>query len=440
MLLNQSRSRRDGNVVVAVAVCLTGLLAVIALALDGGMFLDKRRQTQAASDAAALAAASELFASTFTNGGYDDGPLPGKTGPAAGSIRAFAKKVAEEHGFKDGVNGVTVTVNIPPASGPFAGQKGHAEVVISSLQVRGFSTVFGTRDKVPIGSRAVARGARTTINNGIIVLHPTEKGALKSSGGGTATVKGSASVIVNSFDPEAMIANGNGSVSSETGYDVGGNPGYSTPGGGSFTGTINPNQDPTPDPLRFVPQPNPNSLQVRSTKRITHSNASTLNLHPGVYVGGISISGKANVFLNPGIYYMQGGFSFSGQGSLTGYEVMIYNDPQSNSDTIDLTGQGAITLTPPIGGAYHGISLFQRRSGPNSDATVKVTGNGTAPLSISGTFYAANALLKVTGNGTQDTIGSQYISLLLDIGGNGTFNVDWNPAIVPGIRQVWLVE
>jgi hypothetical protein len=435
----QGQGQRKGTVVVPVAVCMTGLLAIIALALDGGLFLDKRRQTQAAADAAALAAASELYATCFTNGGLDEGPLPSKNGPAAGQIALFAKRVAKDHGFEDGVDGVVVTVNIPPKSGPFTGQRGHVEVYVSMQQTRGFSVVFGSRSKVPIGSRAVARGTRNTINNGIIVLHPTEKGSFQNSGGGSVTVKGTASVIVNSFDPAAMIANGGGSVSSEAGYDVGGSPGYITPGGGSFTGTINPNQEPTPDPLRFVPEPDPSTMVVRSTKRITHSSASTLVLQPGLYIGGISISGKANVILMPGIYYMQGGFSFTGQGSLTGNEVMIYNDPQSISQPIDLTGQGSITLTPPLAGPYQGISLFQRRSG-DPQPTLKVTGNGTAPLRITGTFYAAGALLDVTGNGTQDTIGSQYISLLLKLGGNGTFNVDWDPAVVPGVRQVWLVE
>jgi hypothetical protein len=124
---------------------------------------------------------------------------------------------------------------------------------------------------------------------------------------------------------------------------------------------------------------------------------------------------------------------------VTGNGVMIYNDPQSNSDAIDLTGQGGITLSPPMSGPYQGISLFQKREGSTQPA-LKVTGNGTAPLAISGTFYAASALLKVTGNGTQDTIGSQYISNTLALGGNGTFIVDWNPNLVPGVRQVWLVE
>ena len=46
----------------------------------------------------------------------------------------------------------------------------------------------------------------------------------------------------------------------------------------------------------------------------------------------------------------------------------------------------------------------------------------------------------MTGNGTQQTIGSQYISRTAAVGGNGGFTVSWNPALVPGSREVWLVE
>jgi len=431
--------RRKGTVVVAVGISLVGMLAVLALSLDGGLLLDKRRQAQGAADAAALAAASELFKAYFTNGALDNGPLPGKTGPAAGDIAKFAKDVAKANGFEDGQNGVTVEVHIPPITGLFIGQPGHAEVKISTVQRRYFSRVFGPSTDIPLGARAVARGKRTTINNGIIVLDPDDKGSFSTGGGALVTVKGTASVLVNSANSEAMIANGGGTVTSQAGYNVTGMPGYSTPGGGSFGGTINSGIPPTPDPLRTIPEPDPSTMVTRSTKRLTHSSASTITLNPGLYIGGISVSGKGNVVLNPGIYYMQGGFSFTGQGSITGNGVMIYNDPQSNSDNINLSGQGSITLSPPTSGTYQGISLFQKREG-SIQPTVSVTGNGTAPLLITGTFYVPSALLNVTGNGTQDTIGSQYISNTLALGGNGSFNVDWNPAVVPGVRQVWLVE
>src|SRR5262249_61032512 len=82
--------RRKGNVVVITAVCLVSLLSIVALALDGGVLLDQRRQGQATADAAALAAARELFASPFTNGGRGHGPRtphpPAPPRPPAGAL------------------------------------------------------------------------------------------------------------------------------------------------------------------------------------------------------------------------------------------------------------------------------------------------------------------------------------------------------------------
>ena len=48
--------------------------------------------------------------------------------------------------------------------------------------------------------------------------------------------------------------------------------------------------------------------------------------------------------------------------------------------------------------------------------------------------------MKITGYGTQDTLGSQYINDTLVISGNGSFNVHWDPKLVPAVREVWLVE
>ena len=59
-LSSSSRDRRHGAVAVQVAICLTVLLGVAALAVDGGILMAERRHAQAAADAAALAAAVDL--------------------------------------------------------------------------------------------------------------------------------------------------------------------------------------------------------------------------------------------------------------------------------------------------------------------------------------------------------------------------------------------
>ncbi len=417
--------RRKGTVVVVVAVSLIAILAIVALSLDGGMLLDKRRQAYSASDAAALAAANDMYANWWANKGTDPN----------GTAKAAALATAKANGYEHGVDDCTVTVNIPPQSGPFKGQTCHTEVIISHSQPQYFSRVFGS-DKVSYGARSVSRGRRGGISNAIICLDPVGKGALNAGGNGGITVQG-APIQVNSNSNEAMIANGNGTMTADK-FLVGGGPiGYTTPGGGSFTGPIVTYSEPIPDPLASVPPPDPSKLVVQRTHKLQKSGNGTLNLQPGVYQGGISITG-GTVNLAPGIYYMDGGgFSLGGQGALYGEGVLIYNAPQSTSDKIDIAGQGTVVLSPMTTGPYQGILLFQERT---ATAPVNISGSADAIMSITGTFYAASAALSVSGNGTQQTIGSQYISYDLVLSGNGTYNCTWKPDLTPGTREILLVE
>jgi hypothetical protein len=138
----------------------------------------------------------------------------------------------------------------------------------------------------------------------------------------------------------------------------------------------------------------------------------------------------------PGIYYMDGGgFSFAGNGALNAQGVMIVNAPQSANDTISINGNGAVNLSPITTGIYAGISLWQQRTSTN---TIQVTGNGGQ--TITGTFYTAHGTLSVGGNGTNNVIGSQYISDMLTVNGNGNFVVQWNANLVAHARIVRLVE
>jgi hypothetical protein len=418
-----SRKRR-GHVTVVVAVSLVTLLSFVALSIDGGLLMDQHRKVRSAADAAAIAAAGDLYYNFPVNRGLDPN----------GTAKAAALAAASANGFTHGVNS-TVTVNILPQSGPFTTVPGHAEVIITFNQPRHFSKLFGST-AIPIRGRAVARGRKTVIRNAIICLDPDDRSSLNAAGNGTATVTG-ANIQVNSTDYMAMVANGNGTLAAQQ-FDVGGSPGYATPGNGRFTGPIVPNSEPIPDPLRFLPPPDPNTMTVRSTRRLQISSAGTIILQPGVYIDGITVTGQANVTLMPGIYYMKcGGFNFGGMGSLTGIGVMIYNAPCSSSDVINISGQGNVTLSPPMSGPYQGLCIFQERSSTN---TVSIQGAQYAAMSISGTFYVAGGLLSVTGNGQQQTIGSQYISDTLMLGGNGNYSVNWDPTLTPGKREVLLVE
>jgi hypothetical protein len=398
-------------VAVLVVVALTAMLGIVAIALDGGLLLDQKRRAQAGADAAALAAAEDLYKNYQTGQGLD----------GAGTAKASALSTAAANGYNNDGATSTVTVNIPPTSGDHVSQAGYVEVIIEFNQKRGFSGIFGSGD-LPVKARAVARGMWTTFNNGVIVLHPTAPSALNANGNGITKVQG-ANIIVDSNNSTAATTVGNSYVSDPNKgiYITGQNPGYT----GNFQGTVYTGQTPVPDPLAYLPAPDPSSMPTQSVP-----GGNNITLSPGVYPGGIHISGQTSVTMTPGIYYMDGGdFKFSGQGNLNAQGVMIYS-----TAGLSITGLGYVTLTPPTSGIYTGISYFQSR---DSSATAIVSGNGN--YNVTGTFYLADGLAQLQGNGDA-SIASQVVTNLMTSGGNGVTNIVWGGSPTARTRIIGLVE
>ena len=388
------RQTRRGQVVVLVAVCLAGILGVTALSIDGGALLEQRRRAQAAADAAAMAAATDLYNNYRTANGQDPN----------GTAKASALAAAAANGYtNDGATSV-VTVNIPPVSGIAVGKPGYVEVVAQFNQKRGFSSIFGG-SAIPVQARAVARGQWTNFAYGVISLDPHAQGAFCVSGNGPAKVTGGAAIIVDSDSSAALDSSGNGGVSasviSVTGYTH----------GTGMTPTPTTGATPVPDPLAYLPMPDPAALGLTTQ---TYSGG-TQTLNPGVYPGGITVSGTLT--LNPGIYYMQGGsFISSSDFNVTGNGVMIYSD----TGNITVSGNGSLNITPLTSGLYQGFSLMLNR---NSTGQLQIIASG-AGTSIGGTVYGANSFFDLSGDGALNC--SQLICRTMISSGNGGLNVNWN--------------
>lgn len=422
------RFSRRGAIVVLVAVCLSVVLAFVAIAIDGGSLLERRRVSQATADAAALAGAETMFRKFPQYKGLD----------TDGSAAAAAKAIAAANGYADDGTTSVVTVRTSPqpyAGGPKQGQplpKGYVEVTVQYNHARFFSAVLGV-GSLPVTARSVARGKWEPAYVGIHVLDLHGSGALTATGESSVTINGGAAVIVNSDAASAATSTG-GTLTADQ-FEITGGSSVSGSKGG-FIGNLNYGSEPEPDPLRNIPVPDKTQYPVQGHGK-TQLSSGNRTLQPGVYNGGITITGQANVTMQPGVYYMSGGgFSFGGLGNLVANGVMIYNDPKSNSDSISISGSGggSVTMTPPTSGVYQGMTLFQNR---DSTTDLRVTGNGG--FDMTGTFYAANALMKVGGNGN-NKIGSQYVSRYLSIVGGGTMTIDYDPAQVIPARILGLVE
>jgi hypothetical protein len=114
---------------------------------------------------------------------------------------------------------------------------------------------------------------------------------------------------------------------------------------------------------------------------------------------------------------------------------MIYNAPASSGDVVSITGSGGVTLTPPTSGEFSNFTIWQDRA---ATAPVTLTGNGN--MNLSGTVYAAGATLNITGNTSANSIGSQYVSSDLVLGGNSNTTISFTGGAVPAVRLLGLVE
>ena len=411
------RRRHRGMVAIQVALCLVPLCGVAAFSIDCGMMMEYRRRVQATADAAALAAAADLYVNSATNNGLD----------AGGTAASSASLTASTNGFS---SDSTLTVNIPPQSGPFTGKSGYAEVILVYQMTRGFSSILGS-GTIPIQARSVARGLGYGSGAGVILLDPTGQSSLTESGSASIDV-GTASVIVDSNNSKAVTLSGSAGVTASK-INITGN--YSSSSSVGFNGTVTTGASPTSDPLASIAAPSMSSLTTQSSTQYKLSSG-TATLNPGVYTGGISLSSSSSATLNPGIYYLNGGgLTISGSASITGSGVMFYNAPGGGNGKINISGTGSITLSPPTSGAYKGISLFQDRTLTNG-----ITISGGSGMNMSGTFYAAKALMNISGSASNSLIGSQYISYDLSISGSGSVKISYSSETTASQRMLGLVE
>jgi Putative Flp pilus-assembly TadE/G-like len=438
---------RRGAVAAQAAICLTAVLGVMALAVDAGLNMAERRHAQSTADAAATAAASDLFKHWVANHGRD--------ASSTGSATLSALTIASANGYaNDGTNS-TVSVRVSNAApvqdpqGVYGGAlpDGYAEVIVTLNQRRFFSAILGT-GAVPVSARAVARAQWVKGGIGIILLNglpgyvAAVDGALTLSGSAFITLPGN--VIVDDTRTKAIKVSGSaGLVAPEVfvsgGIDDSSSSGIYAPSVGSTTMVHTSYTPQTPDPLNYVTPPDPTSLTLRSSS--VHSASDNETLQPGLYIGGIKVQSKTGVTMNPGIYYIKDGeFTVSGGASLTANQVMVYNGPGSDGKTGKITiSASTVVMSPPTSGVYEGISLFQYRS-----STQPIVLSGGSDMRISGTIYGARAPVKVTGgssvNTTDTSFGSQFIVDQLELSGSSDFGIRGPGAAGKTTRFIGLVE
>ncbi|WP_448205117.1 pilus assembly protein TadG-related protein [Azospirillum sp. sgz302134] len=404
------RLRRDesGAIAVMMAVAVSLLVGMLTLAVEFGSWYVARRGLQTAADAAAISAALERAR----------GNLDGAS--------AVALREAHRNGFLTDAT-TSFVLNVPPTSGPYAGRGDAVEAILQDRQERLFSRLFLSSDTT-VSARAVA-----TVGNGgkacVLALDPAQAGAIQGSGSATVNLPGcllaSDSKSSASIDLTGVVIVKAQSMWSAGGLSQGSNVTVNL----DIPPTLN--ASPLADPYANVQVGTVGPCDYTSLVKVTNNQTKTFT--PGVYCGGIQITGGTVTF-KPGTYYIVDGKLDVNGGTLKGqyststdgvtFVFTTRGVTGTNIGGMDIRGNAVLSLRAPadLSNPFHGLLFYQDRRAPVG-AVNKL--NGGSYTDVEGAVYFPNQELDWAGtNGTASPSCTQIVAKTVTFLGNATLGVD----------------
>ena len=384
-----------GSIPVATALLLPLLLGFAGLAGDSGNVYLAKRRMQTAADAGAISAALEL-----------------QRQAGVAEVIAAGKHDAALNGFA--ASGTQV--DTPPVSGAHAARPGYAEVRLAQDVPTHFMGLFGF-PTVEVTARAVA-GARPDASCFLALNSKNVADAMTVTGAGEISGE-HCSIFVNGSTPNTLSASGAMTIRADSiGVQ---SPSYRHDSGSAFLPTPQVAQAARQDPLAGLQAPGGGATQANGKLTGTGTHV----LQPGVYPGGIHLSGGMTVNFAPGIYVLRGGFTVDGAVNLNGSGVAFYTQ-----GPVTITGSGVLKLSAPEIGPMAGILFYGDRA--------KVTGKneirGGVSGELAGTLYFPSAALELVGSGGLK--GQPYLMLIADtMSFTGGMLTEFNKPVYNGAYQ-----
>ncbi|MFQ5773024.1 MAG: TadG family pilus assembly protein [Kiloniellaceae bacterium] len=397
-----------GSTLILFGVAFAGIMGFAALVIDVGYLYALDNKLQVTADSAALAGARRLPDASAAQTAALDYAAKNMPAAAHGTVLSASDVVSGNwdpatRTFNPAgtpVNAIQVTARRTQANGNGAG--------LFFARFLGFSEV----DMVATAVAAIPAAPC------VVVLDPAANEALEVE----TNVTLNCGVQVNSTDPGAIEVSGTSCLSATSIAVTGG-----------YTGScISPapvtGAPAIPDPLAALPPPAYSGCDYTTTVNIS----SSTTLTPGVYCGGIKITG-GNVTFQPGMYVLDGvGLQVSGNAVLTGSEVTFYLAPGTAGETgksVHITGTAQATLSAPTSGPYEGILFYQDRAAPT---TLKNYFKGGSDMVVTGALYFPTTKVEFSGNNnTTAGIWTSLIARKVEFEGNSFFAAGNFPGSFP---------
>jgi hypothetical protein len=411
-----------GAAAVYVALALPAFVGAGGLAVDVASWYSTQRTMQSGADAAAYAAALEL-----ARQGLDQAP-----------DLAAMQAVADDAASRNGVD-AAVTLNVPPLSGPAAGDPQSIEVIVTEPGPLYFTGLFLDAPP-PITTRAVAKAV--VADACIWALHPSAQGALSVSG--SAELDLDCGVVVNSDHEQAALQQTGTSCLSSTSVSVTG--GYS---GSCVTPEPEVFMPSYGDPLSSLTAPTygscdfPNKLTIDSALANQYGGG-PVPVTPGVYCGGIEVKAGKTAIFGPGLYVLKGGqFYIAGNATVTNTEnasggVTFYlTGTGGNYATLRFESGATIELTPMTSGDLANVLFFQD---PNAPASGSNRIAGGVNMHLTGIIYFPNQHVDFTGGSATSGADVLLVARTLAFTGNTYLNSAYANSLLPEQYYARFVE
>lgn len=384
--INLFFSQDRGSIAVVTTLLIVILFGFAGLAIDVGIWYSQKRQLQLAADAGA---AGGVFALGITG---------------QSTVTAYATYDASLNGCTTANNCTITAVNTPPSSGPYAGNNSAVEVILQKPAELFFAGFFLSSAPV-INVRGVA------------TLQASSNICYGSLGTNGITMVGTSNLSA----PNCSVYSGNN-------ITLSGNPGIVADKVYSV-GTIN-------DPSKVHTSAGGTiqnapalidlyaNLAVPSYSGCTYTNysGSPAALSPGVFCGGVKITGGV-ITMSPGTYIIDGGnFSLSGGTVIngTGVTLVFTSSAGTNYPNIDITGGVILNLSAPTSGTFNNVLMYEDRNATPTPS-VKIAGNTGSALT--GLLYFPSADVTLTGvSTTLSTACLRAIGKSLTINGTSSTN------------------
>ncbi|MBI5936174.1 MAG: hypothetical protein HY867_20910 [Chloroflexi bacterium] len=410
--MKQQKTSESGQAIVLIAVALVALIAIVGLAVDGGMAYSDRQQAQNAADAAVMSAA---LARAGGGGNYSTAALT----------------MAATNGYDNDGQKSIVDVHLPPISGPYAGNNQYIQVVITS-RVRTFFAGLIGRSQITNTVEAVARAKpaewKEMLNgHAIVSLAPhsdcQNTKAFWVHGEATLELQGGGIWINSDNRACAFMQQGNGSVAitdDSMFYIVGGASLHKpylikrqSPGIGYM---VRKEESIALQPIvGAVPLPYPPPFvmpKVSCGTSVATVNGDTMS--PGFWDPTNeepTFPPKGVKNLKRGIYCIGGDVRVHGNTELHGTGVLLIVD-----GSVHFAGDATINLEALGGGPFQGLLLYLPLGNRNT-----VVLNGDSESTFRGSILAPSSLIRINGNHSNYGFHSQIIGLFIEV--NGSSNV-----------------